>query len=91
LKWKGRADAFYTQRKDRNIGPGSGTSTAETYNLRRQLIVEPRRPRIDFEQGDLVVFLYRGTQRSGVVVIAEEYDIPNTLVAGSIRLTLRDA
>jgi hypothetical protein len=58
--------------------------------VRRQLIVSPRTPRIQFEERDVVTFLYRGTQRKGSVVIAEEYDIPSLPVPGSIRLTLQE-
>jgi hypothetical protein len=91
-KWAGRADGFYTERRERNAGPGAGTSgPAETFYLRRQLIVDARKTRaLTFDDRDIVTFLHRGEERQGLVIISEEFDIPNTLVPGEIRLTLQE-
>lgn len=88
-KFKGGAPAYYTERRERSRGPAAGGTAAEDMLLRRWLIVEPDHPEVQFEEGDVLRFSYRGTERTGVVDAVEERDLPGKAVIGSIRLTLK--
>lgn len=88
-KFKGSAPAYYTERRERSSGPAAGGTSAEDMLLRRWLVVEADRPEVQFEEGDVLRFSYRGTERTGVVDAVEERDLPGQPVIGSIRLTLK--
>lgn len=83
-KFKGAAPAYYTERRER-----SSAATTEDMLLRRWLVVEPGHPDVQFEEGDVVTFEYRGSEHTGSVDAVEERDLPNRPVVGSIRLTLK--
>lgn len=88
-KFEGEAPAYYKEKRERSRGPAAGSTAAEDLLKRRWLIVDPEEPRIQFEEGDVVTFVYRGTERTGRVDVIEERDLPNSPVIGSIRLTLQ--
>lgn len=90
-KFDGQAPAYYTEKRSVAAGPVSGTSQARDLELRRSLIIDPNRPRIQFEEGDKIRFKYRGIERDAVVDMIEERDIPGAPVYGTIRLTLQAA
>ena len=88
-KFKGRADAYYTEKRAVAVGPSTGATAGRDLVTRRSLIIDPNTPRIQFEEGDMIRFVYRGTERTGIVETVEERDMPGEPVPGSIRLTLQ--
>lgn len=92
VKFEGHAPAYYTEKRSLSTGAGAaGQFGSRDLELRRSLIVDPKYPRIQFEEDDVIEFMYRGIKRSGKVQIAEERDMPGAPVYGSIRLTLQTA
>jgi hypothetical protein len=89
-KFKGSVGAVYTERRERVTGEGTGTSTAENFNMRRSLIVYPRELPADLviDQRDTVVYVWRNRKLTGSVLSVEEYDVPGRNVPGSVRISI---
>lgn len=88
-KFKGHAPAYYTERRERSRGPAAGGTAGEDMLLRRWLVLEPGLPDVQFEEGDVLRFVYRNLERTGTIDAVEERDLPGKPVIGSIRLTLK--
>lgn len=96
-KFKGRAAAYYNEKRGIAAGPSQGTEVARDLVTRRHLIVEAGRPGIEFEEDDVVRYMIdrrRGGRIQKVEVtskvgLVEEHDMPGQSVLGTVRLTLQ--
>lgn len=79
--WTGFARAYYMESREREGFGGSGNNML----LRRSMIVESDDPSIDFEEGDIVSFNFRGTERTAKVQAVEERELVG--IGGTTRLS----